>query len=179
MRSRLNRRIRISRSASGDGARPSFSRRASTNASIGFRTHAVLPTGGNGRPHRLHVGPVRRDLRRNGRVVRARGARVDPGLDEGDPLRGQGFLLEGHARGNLAPQALHEKAVVTSARHDDPAGEPALQGQGARVEAELVLLLRGPVAGDAVLLEEGGDVASVVGGAWRPLEVAGGMSGDG
>ena len=46
MRSRLKRRRRVMRSASGDVATPSFSSRARTNASIGFRTQAFPTTSG-------------------------------------------------------------------------------------------------------------------------------------
>jgi hypothetical protein len=47
IRSKLTRRISVTRSASAAGARPSFSSRASTNRSIGFRTHFSSFTAGN------------------------------------------------------------------------------------------------------------------------------------
>src|SRR5258708_618887 len=48
MRSRLRRRSRVGRSASGDGASFSVSRRARMNASTGFETHLAWLTFGVG-----------------------------------------------------------------------------------------------------------------------------------
>src|SRR5215471_10907180 len=50
IRSRLKRRSSVTRSASGEGVSPSFSRRARMNLSIGVLTHPVfLTSGGAGR----------------------------------------------------------------------------------------------------------------------------------
>ena len=60
-----SRRISVTRSASGDGAMPSFSSRARMKRSIGLRTQASILDGRRGGPHRRLERPVLARARRS------------------------------------------------------------------------------------------------------------------
>ena len=107
--------------------------------------------------------PMGRDGVLAGLRIGPRGALVDPAAEDLDLLGGEARRLLGHPGVVIGvDEQLIEEALASLPRKDGLPGHAALERRRAHVEPELSLLLRGGVARDAMLAEDGAHVAREV-----------------